>query len=743
MVNKHLSQQLTRFTIFKLSEFVPHEVYSAQWSGDTITALSLERRRKLVELTAASGSAENVAVALRGSQCSLTGAPLAAAAAAGHLHVCEWLQHRHSGCLQSTEDHANAALPAAAAAGQLRTLHWLHSQGCPWSDHAPTAAARAGQLPALLLLLRLYPHDAALGVRQQQLLEAAAAGCSLRQLQALAGALSMPARGGSWLPQLLLVLESEVGAQCRLPASVGGNSAPAASASASASTPIYSTAAAVAASTAAEAAGSAAAAEGPDELGSPLRAFLGPDGLLRVLSAALASNTADWRDKAGWLGAVAGCRCRSSGRTSSGSGGGSWIHGAATGAAADSLAAGSAGSAVAAEGGPGAQVGRSTGRQAASQQAGRLAAVLAQSVLPDAMAAERLRWARRELGLPPGRDAVEQAAGHGREQLLRALLLEEEEEEGEGRLQPSREAVWAALRRGQRRCLEVLLGSGPALGWGSGSAALQPGDLLGAVMSGDPGFVEWVWQRLQQARQGEPQAHAQPQSEQQEPQGAHGPRLEPAGQDNAEQARSAAVAVAGAGRAPGATATAVGMGLSQEELREAVLLAAGAGETAPALLGWLRAPERAAPWHPRVYAAAAAAGSVPTLQWLQQHGAPVGPHGDAYVAAAANHDYAVLNCLRDTLRYPWASAACSDGSGGAGHGGGSGGGDSGEAFSAAVREEGVGLAELRWMRAAGCPVVWNAALLAARLWRPGSEVEHWVMAQVEEEERSGGQAGLG
>lgn len=106
MVTKELSQHesLSGFTVFRLSECVPNSIYSERWDVESTAAcLSLERRRQLVKLTAASGSLENLQVAVRRVQCSLSGAPLAAAAAAGHIHICQWLR-RHSGCLETTDE---------------------------------------------------------------------------------------------------------------------------------------------------------------------------------------------------------------------------------------------------------------------------------------------------------------------------------------------------------------------------------------------------------------------------------------------------------------------------------------------------------------------------------------------------------------------------------------------------------------------------------------------------------------
>jgi hypothetical protein len=209
-VDRATARVLEGRTLVRLSRPVPHAVFAARW-GDAraAQALTLRRRRQLVSLTAASGSAANLEVALQAAG-TLPGAhALCAAAAAGAHGTCALLHDRG-------EAWSEAVSRAAAGAGQLATLGWLtEAHGCPlddraleaaaagghghvvvflldrhlacWSHAAARAAALAGHEPLLAELARRQPPGASLP--PDQLLPAVAHGCGLPALRAWYGRL--------------------------------------------------------------------------------------------------------------------------------------------------------------------------------------------------------------------------------------------------------------------------------------------------------------------------------------------------------------------------------------------------------------------------------------------------------------------------------------------------------------------------------------------------------------------------
>lgn len=120
-------------------------------SLDAISRLSIRRRRKLLELTASTGSLDNVKVLVERAGLPATADAMAFAAAEGHLPVSQWLHGR--GCLwQSADDEPDPrrsnspldklrysedseapypAMRAAAQGGHLETCQWLRGAGCP------------------------------------------------------------------------------------------------------------------------------------------------------------------------------------------------------------------------------------------------------------------------------------------------------------------------------------------------------------------------------------------------------------------------------------------------------------------------------------------------------------------------------------------------------------------------------------------------------------------------------------
>ncbi|KAG2500258.1 hypothetical protein HYH03_001836 [Edaphochlamys debaryana] len=119
--------------------------------------MSLRERRQLLRQVAASGSTENLKVAVAASGCLLAASVFEGAAAGGHVSTtCAWL--RAQGC--PTESLAgSSALVAAAAAKQRATVDWLLRQGCAWCERAVGAAGAAGAVDLMRHLAQQRPHQ--------------------------------------------------------------------------------------------------------------------------------------------------------------------------------------------------------------------------------------------------------------------------------------------------------------------------------------------------------------------------------------------------------------------------------------------------------------------------------------------------------------------------------------------------------------------------------------------------------
>ncbi|KXZ48297.1 hypothetical protein GPECTOR_29g72 [Gonium pectorale] len=172
-------------TVIHLSQPAPPHAFTAHWLAPGATrGLTLERRKKLVRLVAASGVLPNMVVALQAAG-FVGGASqaLKAAAGAGQLPMCQWLwDNIHS----RTEDPydiflADDALEAAAAGGHRSVCEWLLALGrLALHNRAMFAAAKGGHadLAEWLIPQRFnFIEDAHL------YLQGSAHGCDLPALQ--------------------------------------------------------------------------------------------------------------------------------------------------------------------------------------------------------------------------------------------------------------------------------------------------------------------------------------------------------------------------------------------------------------------------------------------------------------------------------------------------------------------------------------------------------------------------------
>ncbi|GIM03824.1 hypothetical protein Vretimale_8508 [Volvox reticuliferus] len=174
-----------------------------RWGGpDATHQLTLEERIKLLCLTGASGSLENLKLLYSRAEFAVcTTEVFAAAAEAGRICICRWL--RRVECPWS-EDVVEAAVRAgqlaickwlikegcpnqlrrlltvAAGAGHRDVCEWLLEFGAPLGGRGPRAAARAGHVA---LMERLLQPLTCQQVGVPKLLAAVAEGCDLPTLQ--------------------------------------------------------------------------------------------------------------------------------------------------------------------------------------------------------------------------------------------------------------------------------------------------------------------------------------------------------------------------------------------------------------------------------------------------------------------------------------------------------------------------------------------------------------------------------
>ncbi|PNH06930.1 hypothetical protein TSOC_006646, partial [Tetrabaena socialis] len=178
-------------TTVRMSQPSPRDEFVRRWGRPgAMRPLTLVRRRLLLSLTAASGCLQNLQWLAPHVGCSLTVEVFAAAAAAGRLDACRWLQQQ--GCYKQW--WPLSAVTAAAGAGQRAMEEWLLANtgkpdgidlNCVGNrTRLACSAARGGHVGLMDWLLqrhgRLLNGDAAATV-----LVAAAEGCDLPTLQRL------------------------------------------------------------------------------------------------------------------------------------------------------------------------------------------------------------------------------------------------------------------------------------------------------------------------------------------------------------------------------------------------------------------------------------------------------------------------------------------------------------------------------------------------------------------------------
>ncbi|KXZ42200.1 hypothetical protein GPECTOR_184g269 [Gonium pectorale] len=189
-VNKATAERLVgpQHTVIRLSQPVPPHAFAAHWLAPGATrGLTLQRRKQLLSLTAASGVLPNLEVALQAA--GLVGGvaeAFGAAAGAGQLSTCQWLRDYS----RDTEDLRDAcrvgnALVAAASGGQQHVCEWLLAinRNAP-KDRAVIAAVCGGHANlAEWLLLQQGPITPISATSAQFLLIGVAHGCDLAALQ--------------------------------------------------------------------------------------------------------------------------------------------------------------------------------------------------------------------------------------------------------------------------------------------------------------------------------------------------------------------------------------------------------------------------------------------------------------------------------------------------------------------------------------------------------------------------------
>ncbi|KAG2443660.1 hypothetical protein HXX76_002009 [Chlamydomonas incerta] len=160
LLSRTLAAHFRSHTAVGLSLPVPHHAFVrrfGRWSD--VRSLSLSQRRKLLALTAASGSVANLRVvaggpgvtqALGTAGCALTAEVFTAAAAAGQQRMCRELYDL--GCPWDS-----STVEAAARHGGARLVRALVLSGCRW-DYARglCAAAAGGDWEVVMALIRLH-----------------------------------------------------------------------------------------------------------------------------------------------------------------------------------------------------------------------------------------------------------------------------------------------------------------------------------------------------------------------------------------------------------------------------------------------------------------------------------------------------------------------------------------------------------------------------------------------------------
>jgi hypothetical protein len=153
---KDARQLVADFATLHCAEPVPPHALVWKWSqSEAVKGLTRDQREEVARLAVESGS-EAAVVRLVTGEAGVEGvgalglAPqgsfLEAAAAAGHLALCQRLQRHGCAC-------GSTALLRAASAGRTDVCLWLLAEGCAPSSSAVEAAARSGHAGTVLRLL--------------------------------------------------------------------------------------------------------------------------------------------------------------------------------------------------------------------------------------------------------------------------------------------------------------------------------------------------------------------------------------------------------------------------------------------------------------------------------------------------------------------------------------------------------------------------------------------------------------
>ncbi|KXZ45253.1 hypothetical protein GPECTOR_56g349 [Gonium pectorale] len=181
------------FMTVRLSEPVPHHAFAWRWGRPgAMRDMTLARRRELLCLTAASGAADNLALAARASSCPLTKEVAYAAGRAGQLGTCLALEELGCGL--------GGAVEGAAAGGHMALCEHLANKGRIYPIDCAIAAAKEGHADTLQWALWWDKEPERGYYDSAQIAEGIAEGCELETLK-------------RWLPSLIVMDTDE--ASCR------------------------------------------------------------------------------------------------------------------------------------------------------------------------------------------------------------------------------------------------------------------------------------------------------------------------------------------------------------------------------------------------------------------------------------------------------------------------------------------------------------------------------------------------
>ncbi|GLC40940.1 hypothetical protein PLESTB_000964500 [Pleodorina starrii] len=289
LVHKAAAELLRDRTAVRLSDHSPPHAFVWRWgSSQAWHDMPYKQRRRLLELTASSGSLANLKTALPASGCFLAAWLFASAAGGGHTHMCLWLEDQGCPCNEL------GAVVAAARGGHLAVVRWLLARVRQQQQQDEQQQLQQQQQdPHRLRDVGCAAFTAAAGAGHRALCEALLADddVTFDERAPIAAA-----RGGhvgltEWLLQLLLLPRLPPndggGAWCQrdrwwlLSAAVHGFELPALQR-------LHTTL--------------------QQHSGLLRSSDLEDDSLLHTLLAALNSSTSDWRDKVRWLHQEQGVR---------------------------------------------------------------------------------------------------------------------------------------------------------------------------------------------------------------------------------------------------------------------------------------------------------------------------------------------------------------------------------------------------------------------------------------------------